>query len=363
MAGPDGIQSGDQERPDRASAFAERMAGVISDAYLALMASVGHRTGLFDTMAGRAPSTSTEIAEAAGLRERYVREWLGAMVLGGVVEHDPARASFHLPPEHAASLTRTAGSSNLAMMAQYVAIMGSVEDGIVECFRRGGGLPYSAYPRFFTVQSEDSGLVLDATLIQRTLPTFPDLERRLEEGIDVADIGCGQGHAANLMARAFPRSRIVGYDISREAVEAAQVEAEAWGLANVQFEVCDLATLDIAERFDLVFAFDAIHDQVEPRQVLGNIARALRPEGEFLMVDIKASSHLHENHGHRSGVAMYTISCMHCMTVSLAGGGEGLGAMWGEQKARELLTEAGFGRVDVTEIEGDVQNLYYRARA
>jgi SAM-dependent methyltransferase len=154
----------------------------------------------------------------------------------------------------------------------------------------------------------------------------------------------------------------VGYDLSSEAIEAARAEAEAWGLANVRFEVCDVATLDVFGRYDLVFAFDAIHDQVHPRRVLRNIARSLRPGGEFLMVDIKASSHLHENHSHPVGVAFYTVSTMHCMTVSLSGGGEGLGTMWGEQKARELLAETGFARVDVTEIEGDMQNLYYRAR-
>jgi SAM-dependent methyltransferase len=351
-----------QSRPDRAEAFAERMVGVVNDGCLALMVSVGHRTGLFETMAGRPPSTSLEIAEAAGLQERYVREWLGAMVLGRVVEHDPARSTYRLPSEHAASLTRAAGPDNLATISQYVALLGSVEDGIVECFRRGGGLPYSAYPRFFAVQSEDSGQVVDATLVQKTLPTFSDLQRRLEEGIDVADVGCGRGHAANVMARAFPRSRFVGYDISKEAIEAARAEAEVWGLANVRFEARDLATLDVFGRYDLVFAFDAIHDQVKPRRVLKNIARALRPGGEFMMVDIKASSHLHENHDHPIGVAFYTISTMHCMTVSLSEGGEGLGTMWGEQKARELLAEAGLGRVDVTEIEGDIQNLYYRAR-
>jgi SAM-dependent methyltransferase len=362
MAGQIEVQPIEREEPDREAAFAERMVGVVNDACLALMVSVGHRTGLFEEMAGRAPSTSQEIAEAAGLQERYVREWLGAMVLGGVVEHEPGRGTYRLPDEHAASLTRGAGPDNLATITQYVGLLGSVEDGIVECFRRGGGLPYSAYPRFFAVQSEDSGQVIDATLVQKTLPTFPDLRRRLEDGIAVADIGCGRGHAANVMARAFPRSRFVGYDISGEAVEAARAEAEAWGLTNVRFEVCDLATLDVFGRYDLVFAFDAIHDQVQPRRVLRNIAHALRPGGEFLMVDIKASSHLHENHDHPIGVAFYTISCMHCMTVSLSGGGEGLGTMWGEQKARELLAEAGFARVDTTEIEGDIQNLYYRAR-
>lgn len=351
-----------QPQDGRAEAFAERMVGVVNDGCLALMTSVGHRTGLFDIMDGREPSTVEELAEAAGLNERYVREWLGAMVLGEVVDYDPSKRTYALPKAHAASLTRAAGADNVATIAQYVALLGSVEDGIVDCFRNGGGLPYSAFPRFNAVQSEDSGQVLDATLVQKTLPTYPDLEQRLREGIDVADVGCGRGHAINLMARAFPKSRFVGYDLSPEAIATARAEAEAWGLRNATFEVADLAGLDVFGRFDLVFAFDAIHDQVKPRRVLKNVARALRPGGEFLMVDIKASSHLHENHDHPIGVAFFTFSTMHCMTVSLSADGEGLGTMWGEQKARELLAEAGFGRVDTREIEGDIQNLYYRAR-
>lgn len=345
-----------------APAFAERMLGVLNDGLLALMTSVGHRTALFDTMAGILPSTSTEIAAAAGLNERYVREWLGAMVLGGIVEHEPGDDTFSLPPEHAACLTRAAGPDNLATLMQYIPLLGAVEDGIVGCFRRGGGLPYSAYPRFFDVQSEDSGQILDATLLAKTIPAFPALERKLRKGIEVADVGCGRGRASNLLAQAFPRSRFVGYDLSPEAVAYARAEAEARGLDNVRFEVADVAGLDVFGRYDLVLAFDAIHDQAEPRRVLRNVAHALRPGGAFLMVDIRAHSELHENHGHPLGVALYAISCLHCMSVSLSAGGEGLGTMWGEEKARELLAEAGFRSVEAREIEGDVQNLYYLAQ-
>jgi len=349
------------DTPD--ASFAERMLGVLNDGLLALMTSVGHRTALFDTMAGRPPSTSPQIAEAAGLQERYVREWLGAMVLGGIVAHDPELGTYELPAEAAACLTRAAGPDNMATLMQYVSLLGGVEDGIVECFRRGGGLPYSAYPRFFAVQSEDSGQLLDATLVQRTLPSFPAVQRRLAQGIEVADVGCGQGRAVNLMARAFPNSRFVGYDISKEAIAVAQAEAESWGLSNARFHVRDVAGLDLVRGYDLVFAFDAIHDQAQPRRVLRNVANALRPGGAFLMVEIKAHGSVHENYRLPLGLAFYAVSCLHCMTVSLADGGEGLGAMWGEPKARELLAEAGFTGIDVREIEGDIQNLYYLATA
>ena len=124
------------------------MVGVLNDGLLALMTSIGHQVGLFEAMADLPPATSGQIARAAGANERYVREWLGAMVVGRIVAYDPANRTYLLPPEHAASLTKRAGSGNLATVTQLMSCMSSVEQGIVECFRKGGGLPYSAYSRF-----------------------------------------------------------------------------------------------------------------------------------------------------------------------------------------------------------------------
>ncbi|HLB26693.1 MAG TPA: class I SAM-dependent methyltransferase, partial [Dehalococcoidia bacterium] len=129
-----------------------------------------------------------------------------------------------------------------------------------------------------------------------------------------------------------------------------------------RFEAKDAATLDEPGRYDLITAFDAIHDQAQPTRVLRAIAEALRPDGVFLMVDIAASSNLHENIDHPLGPALYAVSTMHCMTVSLALNGEGLGTMWGEQLARQKLAEAGFTRVDVKQVPGDFINNYYIAK-
>ena len=345
----------------RAEAFAGRMVDVLNGAGIALMTSIGHQVGLFDAMAGLPPATSRRIAEAAGLNERYVREWLGAMATGRVVDHDPADGTYRLPAEHATWLTRAAGIDNLALQAQYVPLLAEVEQPLIDCFRRGGGVPYSAFPRFQRLMAEESGAVHDAALVDAILPLVPGLPARLEAGIDVADVGCGRGHAVNLMARAFPNSRFVGVDFSEEGVAAGRAEADALGLANARFEARDVTNLGGRGGFDLVTAFDAIHDQAQPARVLAGIAEALRPGGVFLMVDIAASSHVHENLDRPLAPFLYTISCMHCMTVSLALGGAGLGAMWGEQKAREMLAEAGFGRVEVKQVEGDIVNNYYVA--
>jgi SAM-dependent methyltransferase len=347
---------------ERRDAFADRMLGILNGGALALMLSIGHRAGLFDVMAGLRAAESAEIAASAGLQERYVREWLGAMVAGGVVEYDPAARRYRLPPEHAASLTREARPNNLAATAQWIPLLGSVEDAVLACFERGGGVPYAAYERFHAVMAEESDQTVVANLVETTLPLVPGLVPRLRAGSDVLDVGCGSGRALNHLARAFPASRFTGCDVSGEAIAAARAESELQGLRNVRFEVRDAAELGRRAEFDVVTAFDAIHDQARPAEVLSAVARALRPGGVFLMQEIAGTSRLEDDARHPLGAFLYTVSCLHCMTVSLAVGGAGLGAMWGTETALRMLAEAGFAKVDVARVAGDVMNLYYVAR-
>jgi len=342
----------------RADAFSERMVSIMNHAAIALMTGIGHQVGLFDTMVESPSATSHQIAEAAGLNERYVREWLGAMVTGLVIDYNLVENTYTLPPEHAAYLTRAAGVNNWAPTAQIISLLAQVEEPLIECFRKGGGVPYSAYPRFQQVMAENSALIHDVALIRTILPIVDGLTERLQVGIEVADIGCGSGHALNLMAQAFPRSHFIGYDFSEEGILVGQSEAQALGLTNTHFEVQDIARLNQPNRFDLITAFDAIHDQAHPARVLRDIAAALRPDGIFLMAEWGASSNLHENLDFLLGPFMYTISCMHCMTVSLALDGAGLGAMWGEQTARQMLKEAGFTNVETKRIDDSFNNYY-----
>ena len=345
-----------------AEEFAGRLIGIFNDACIALMTSIGHQTGLFDTLAQLPPSPSRQVADTAGLSERYVREWLNAMTTARIVVHDPDDGTYSLPREHAASLTEAAGPDNLARIMQFVAMLAEVEQPIVECFRQGGGLPYSAYPRFHKLMADDSGAVVDAALVDTILPLVEGLRVRLGDGIDAADIGCGSGHAINVLAQTYPASRFTGYDFSEEAIAAARHEAETLELTNARFEVLDVATLDAEARYDLVTAFDAIHDQAHPAAVLDGISRALRADGVFLMIDIKASSNVNDNTELPWGTFLYAVSTMHCMTVSLGLDGDGLGTAWGEQLAVSMLQDAGFENVDVREIETDPFNNYYLAR-
>ncbi|ACU74609.1 Methyltransferase type 11 [Catenulispora acidiphila DSM 44928] len=355
MTVTDELDTGKQE------AFAGRMVQIVNDACLGLMTGLGHDTHLFDTMAGMAAATSEEIARAAGLKERYVREWLGAMVAGGIVDYDAAHATYVLPPEHAASLTRAAGPGNLARIAQDLSMMGEVEQQVAEAFSTGAGVPYSAYPRFQAVQAEESGEVFDLALVDAIIPLAPGMTERLREGIDVLDIGTGQGHAVNVLAKAFPASRVHGVDRSEEGIAAARAEAAEWGLTNTDFQVGDSTDLP-TDSYDLITAFDVIHDLAQPTRTLASIAGALREGGVFLMGDIAASSRVEDNIDHPLGPGLYTFSVFYCMSVSLSEHGEALGTVWGYQTALQMLAEAGFSNVETQRVEGDILNVYYVAQ-
>jgi len=351
--------------PAKAETFAERFLMALNNGALCLMVSVGHRTGLFDVLRTLPPATSREIATRAGLHERYVREWLGAMVTAGVVEVDPATKLFILPAEHAAWLTRAAAADNLAVFAQYITVLGGVEDDIVECFQKGGGVPYDKYPRFHAVMAEDSGQSVLSSLESHILPLVPGLVSLLTAGIQVLDVGCGRGRIMNHLAALYPNSRFTGMDLSPEAIAFARDEAAEKRLQNIEFVAVDMSDFDTtapAAVFDFITTFDAIHDQAKPLHVLKGIHRALRDDGVYLMQDIKGSSYVYNNIAHPLGTFLYTVSCMHCMTVSLAQGGEGLGAMWGEEKTREYLQRAGFRSIETHQLDHDMQNNWYVVR-
>jgi len=362
-ASPSGRPTASDPDPQAMEAFGERIASAMNEGGMLLLLALGDRTGLFETLADHGPATSTELADTAGLEERYVREWLHGLTVAGVLELQ-ADDRFRLPPAHAALLTRS-GGENMAIYGQFLSMSASVEDDLVRCFHEGGGVPYERFERFHEIMAEDSAQTVLAVLEEHILPLAEGLHARLETGIDVADLGCGRGRALHALARRYPASRFVGWDLSEEAVQWARERAREEGLTNVRFAVRDLTDFDATapeNRFDLITTFDAVHDQAFPERLLGGIARALRPDGVYLMQDIQAHSHVAENVDHPLGTFLYTLSLTHCMTVSLAQGGRGLGTMWGRETARELLAEAGFHDVAIHQLEHDVQNDYYVVR-
>ncbi|HLZ21812.1 MAG TPA: class I SAM-dependent methyltransferase [Ktedonobacterales bacterium] len=329
---------------------------VLNHASQALFISIGHKTGLIDTLARLPACTSEQLAKEARLNERYVREWLGAMVVSGLVEYDPPTRTYVLPRDHAVVLTGMLPS--MVGMAQVVPVLLALEPAIVDCFRAGGGLPYSALTGF------KSGVAVgpstaDAGLLETTLPQAPGLVDRLRSGVDIAEIGCGDGHRLNVMADAFPHSRFTGYDFSTEGIAKGNAEAAKLELTNAHFELLDLARLDTPDAFDVIIGFDAIHDLAQPRTVLQNVYAALRAGGTFFMDDVRTSSSLENNIGHPLGPLIYLWSLTHCMPLSLAQNGEGLGAAWGVERATEYLRRAGFQKVEVKVPDGELIHCIY----
>ena len=245
--------------------------------------------------ATQGPSTSRQIANAAGLNERYVREWLNTMAPGKIVTYAPESRNYTLPAEHAAVLTKAAGPGNVATFARMLPILSKVEPSIVDSFRHGGGVFYDQFQDFMALWADVNAQTFERTLVTKVIPLMPEVVAALNAGIDALDIGCGEGHSTNLLAQAYPRSRFTGYDLREGALEEARAKAASLGLRNVQFVRQDLGTLDERGAYELVTAFDVIHDQAQPRTVLKNVATVLKQDGTFLMVDIKASSDVQEN--------------------------------------------------------------------
>jgi ubiquinone/menaquinone biosynthesis C-methylase UbiE len=339
-----------------------RLHEILDGGALALLLSIGHRTGLFDVLASMPPADSRAIARESGLDERYVREWLAAMVAGGVVGFDAARCLYALPAEYAAVLTRRAGAENLAAPAQWIALLGAVEDELVGAFASGGGVPASCYRRFHKVMSDDRCPRVASALASEVLPLVPGLCEALERGIDVLDVGCGAGRIVAELAQRFPRSRFLGVDLSAPAIADARREASARRLKNLRFDERDAAQLPADAHFGLALAFGVIHRQPDPEQVLASIARALRPNGILIMQEEASTGSAARDASRPLAAFSYALSCLQSLATTRAAGGAGVGAMWGASGIRRALTAAGFHRIEEKHAACDSRSAYFVAR-
>jgi SAM-dependent methyltransferase len=346
--------------PPDVEQFMGELMGVFRGSMLTYMIDIGHRTALFSALAG-GPATSGQLAARAGLQERYVREWLGSVVTGGIVDHDPDTDSFTLPPAHAALLTD--GPMDMTPYAAMTTHLGKHLHKVANAFRDGGGVPYAEYrPEFTDVMDGISRVQFDGMLLDVYLPMVPGLVERLEAGAHVADVACGTGHALVLLAQRFPNCTFVGIDMDDGAIARARAEAMGAKLTNLRFEVSDAAQLSTDEPFDVVFVFDAIHDQVAPDTVLARIRGALADDGLLFMKEPHGADSIEGNRENPMAPILYAVSTLHCMTVSLAHDGAGIGTMFGEGLARQLLADAGFRTVDVLPAPGDPGDAIYVCR-
>lgn len=353
--------------------FSNRLNEILNHGALNLAMAIGYKNGIFDILEDlNKQVTIAEIASVSRLDARYLQEWLGIMVTGGIIElstDSDGTDRFFLPSDHAAFLTRKSGSNNMGVYTQEIPLLTSCAlDSVNKGFKTGRGIPFSRYPDFQGFMGELSDAKHEQVLIDYFLPSVDNkkLVSRLMDGIQVCDLGCGHGVALNLMAKAFPKSRFTGIDNHEEAIQSARNAARKMELSNVDYTVFDAAKIhgekSFYRQFDYVCAFDAIHDQSHPLAALKGVNYMLARGGLFSMVDIKASSDLSGNMDHPMGPFLYTVSLMHCMPVGLNDDGTGLGMMWGREKAEALLTEAGFENIEILEMEHDPFNLHYLCR-
>ncbi len=361
--------------------FAEKMTDILNHGALNLAMGLGYRTHLFDVMDEfDGPQPASVIAKTAGLSPRYVREWLGIMVTGEIVElsRDPDGTPdnntegtdlFFLPVEHGDVLTRRAGNANLGVYTQEIPLLTQCAMApVLEGFSSGRGVSYDHYPEFQAFMTQLADAKHQAVLVDTFLPAVDQgkVLAQMQDGVRVCDLGCGEGVALILMAEAFPQSNFVGIDISSEAIEKATHQAAAKGLSNLSFHCLDAADpgawKPFVATFDYITAFDAIHDQNRPQAALQGVHAMLKPGGAFSMVDIAADSRLAENAGHPLGPFLYAVSLMHCMPVGLADSGRGLGMMWGKQLAEQMLQEAGFTDCRIEPVPEDSFNLHFFCR-
>lgn len=338
--------------------FAGLMTNDLGAALQGALSYIGDRLGIFKTLADAGPINSADLAAKAGLDERYLREWLGAMTAAKYISYDSATGRYSMPPEHAMILADETSPFFMGGFMQMVVPEVGMAPKLLESFRTGKGVPQSEYPpEVFEAIERGSAPMYRHSLVRKWIPAMPQVVESLNAGGSALDVGCGSGRAVIALANAYPKAKLFGYDGHPGSIERARNNAREAGVADrVTFEAVDCTKLP-AEQFDFIATFDVIHDSVDPVGLLKSIHTALKPNGTYLMVEVNVSNDLADNIN-PMGRMMYSASTLYCMTVSLAHGGAGIGAMMGEPKARELVATAGFTQFKRLPVKDAFSVLY-----
>jgi 2-polyprenyl-3-methyl-5-hydroxy-6-metoxy-1,4-benzoquinol methylase len=343
---------------EKAKQVAQTVVGDVGTVVHGALCYIGDRMGLFKAMANAGPLTVEQLAERARLHQRYVREWLGAMATAHYVEYDPAAETYLLTPEYAAALADEDSPFFIGSYFQMAQAAVTVAPKVAEAFKTGRGVTQSEYPAsFFEAAERNSRTRYLHKLLRKWIPSMPQVVESLNSGGAAADVGCGGGRAVIMIAQAFPKARLAGFDIHSESIERARRNAQDAGVGDrVSFEAIDGGSLP-AGKFDFVSTFDVVHDAIDPAGLMSAIRRALKPDGTYLLQEVNVSDKLQENMK-PLGKMVYSVSTLYCMTTSLAHGGAGIGTAMGEDKARELASSAGFKRFTRLPIKDDFAVLY-----
>ena len=327
----------------RLEAFSMRAVGELSSGYAGVMVSLGSRLGLYKAMAGAGPLSAKELAMRTGCAERYVREWLNAQAAGGYVGYHALSDTYELSTEQALVLADEDSPYYIPHAWNVPASMWLDEDKAVEAFRTGQGVAWGEHdPRMACGVAAFYRNGYRASLVPQWLPALDGVVPRLEQGITVADVGCGHGHSTVLMAQAFPHSRFRGFDTHALSVAAARGHAADAGVAQrVDFDVAR-ATDYPGRGYGLICFFDVLHDLGDPVAAARHAAEVLAPGGTVMLVEPFAHDRVEDN---VSPVARlyYAASTMLCCAHAIAEGGKlVLGAQAGEARLAEVFRKAGF---------------------
>ncbi len=346
--------------PSRAQAFMHKVVGDLGTALAVALVHVGDRVGLFVAMADAGALTADALAERTGIHPRYVEEWLSAMVCSGYVEHDAEALTYTLPDEHAMFFAAPTSEYYLGGMFKGGPGIMATASQLATAFETGQGVSFQAFGDWVPLATEAMHRNLyEARLTKTWLPAMPEVVQRLQNGGRSMDIGCGTGVVPVLIAKAFPQARVEGLDFDARSIEIARDNARRAGVdERVRFHA--RSATDWAERgtVDFVSTFDCIHDMPDPLGVMTRIRESLSPGGTYLMVEPKMSERLADNVSHPFSRLLYGLSCMHCVPQSIAQGGPGLGACWGEGRARVMAREAGFSQFRALPIKSPSQAFY-----
>jgi SAM-dependent methyltransferase len=351
----------DEENFDRsrAAALARQVGTDFGAALTVALAFIGDRLGLFQLLAAGERMTSAQMANRSGLNERYIREWAATMAAAGYLDYGPSDTTFHMTPEQAMVLAREDNTFFTAGAFQYAVACYRQIARLTDSFRNGGGVPFADFgPDIVEAIERLFHCGYEAWVAEEWIPALPALKARLEDGGEVAEVGCGAGQCIVPVAGVYPNSRFTGFDLDATSLARAREKAARAGLADrLTFEQVPAERIPNADRFDLVMAFNCIHDMANPRGALAGIRRALKPGGILLWSEADMSDRLEENLT-PNGRTAYGASTMHCMTVSLAQGGEGLGVVIGKSLARALAMEAGFASFDLLPVKNPYHQVF-----
>jgi SAM-dependent methyltransferase len=332
----------DQSRLD---AFLARAVSDLSAGYGGVMVSLGHKLGLYRAMAGAGPISARELATRTQCAERYVREWLGAQVAGGYVEFHADSESYELAPEQAVVLADEDSPVFIPNAWQVPASMWFDEDRALEAFRTGKGVSWGDHDgRLYCGVAAFYRNAYRGSLVPEWLPALDGVVDKLDAGITVADVGCGYGHSAILMAQAFPRSRFRAFDPHAPSIGDAQTNAAEAGIGEqVRFETAR-ATDYPGTGYGLICFFDCLHDMGDPVAAARHAAQAIAPDGTVMLVEPFANDRVQDNVSPVARLyyaASTTLCCAHAISE---GGRLVLGAQAGARRLADVFRKAGFTR-------------------